>query len=76
MKNPGGIVWHSRQAEVAASPAAEALVLFSDRLVSRRDASTLSPTLTAAGAIGEGVGRVELDELLEDLGVTVIAPLS
>lgn len=72
MKNPGGIVWHSRQAEVATSPAAEALVLFSDRLVSRRNASTL----TAAGAIGEGVGRVELDEPLEDLGVTVIAPLS
>ena len=75
-QNLGGIVWHSRQAELATSPAAEALVLFADRLVSGRDALTLSPALTAAGAIGEGVGRVELDELLEDLGVTVIAPLS
>ena len=75
-KNLGGIFWHSRQAELAASSAAEALVLFADRLVSGRDALTLSPTPTAVGAIGEGVGRVELDELLEDLGVTVIAPLS
>ena len=74
-QNLAGIVWNSRQAELAAGPAAEALVLFSDRLVSGRDALTLSPTLTAAGAIGEGVGRVELDELLEDLGITVIAPL-
>src|SRR5699024_2370655 len=56
-QNLGGIVWHSRQAELAASPAAEALVLFADRLVSGREALTLSPTLTAAGAIGEGVGR-------------------
>lgn len=70
-----GIVWHSRQAEMSGQTRAEALVLFSDRLTGGRNALTLSRKLTAAGAIGEGFGRVELDRLLEDLGITVISPL-
>ncbi|MDN6135125.1 MAG: RES family NAD+ phosphorylase [Brevibacterium sp.] len=75
-QNLAGIIWHSRQAEMSGHPAAEALVLFSDRLTGGRHALTLSPTLTAAKAIGEGAGRIELDQLLEDLSITVVTPLS
>lgn len=75
-QNLAGIVWHSRQTEISHRPDAETLVLFADRLAKGRDALVLARLLTAVGSIGEGAGRVILDELLEDLGVTVISPLS
>jgi hypothetical protein len=75
-QNLAGIVWHSRQTEISHHPDAEALVLFADRLPRGRDALALTQSLTAVGAIGEGAGRIVLDELLEDLGVTVVSPLS
>lgn len=75
-QNLAGIVWHSRQTEISHRPDAETLVLFADRLAKGRDALVLARSLTAVGSIGEGAGRVILDELLEDLGVTVISPLS
>ncbi|WP_413334577.1 RES family NAD+ phosphorylase [Brevibacterium sp. GP-SGM9] len=75
-QNLAGIVWNSRQGEMTGFPNAEAMVLFADRLTHGRDALTLSQKLTAAGAIGEGAGRVELDQLLEELSIAVISPLN
>lgn len=75
-QNLAGIIWHSRQTEISHHPDTEALILFADRLAEGRDALSLAPSLTAVGAIGDGAGRIVLDELLEDLGVTVVSPLS
>ena len=75
-QNLAGIVWHSRQAEISRQPDAEVLVLFADRLANGRDALVPTQSLTAVGSIGEGAGRIVLDELLEDLGVTVVSTLS
>ena len=75
-QNLAGIVWHSRQAEISHQPDAEVLVLFADRLAKGRDGLVPTQSLTAVGSIGEGAGRLVLDELLEDLGVTVVSPLS
>lgn len=75
-QNLAGIVWHSRQTEISGRPDAESLVLFADRLANSRDALALTRSLTAVGAISEGAGRIKLDELLEDLGVTVVSPLT
>lgn len=75
-QNLAGIVWHSRQPEINHHPNTEVLVLFSDRVGKGRDALALTQSLTSVGAIGEGAGRIVLDELLEDLGVTVVPPLS
>lgn len=74
-QNLAGIIWHSRQTEISHHLDAEALVLFADRLAKGRDGLALTQSLTAVGAIGEGAGRIVLDELLEDLGVTVVSPL-
>ncbi|WP_197021782.1 RES family NAD+ phosphorylase [Brevibacterium sp. VCM10] len=74
-QNLAGIVWHSRQTEISGRPDAEALVLFADRLANGRDALALTLSLTSVGATGEGAGRIKLDELLEDVAVTVVSPL-
>ncbi|WP_101547385.1 hypothetical protein [Brevibacterium iodinum] len=75
-QNLAGNVWHSRQTELSHHTDSEALILFADRLAKGRNALALTHSLTAVGAIGEGAGCIVLDELLEDLGVTVVSPLS
>ncbi|UZD61096.1 hypothetical protein [Brevibacterium sp. JSBI002] len=75
-QNLAGIVWHSRQTELSHHTDSEALILFAARLAKGRNALDLTHSLTAVGAIGEEAGCIVLDELLEDLGVTVVSPLS
>lgn len=71
-QNLSGILWHSRQVEVNDLPRAEALVLFEERHVDGRNAFTLNPGRESIGALYEGVGRIELDSILERLGVSVV----
>jgi hypothetical protein len=67
-----GIIWHSRQAELNGRPAAEVVVLFADRVPTDRRAWSLAASRTASGALLEGAGRLLLDQLAEDLGVTIL----
>lgn len=66
-----GILWHSRQVEMNGLPPEEALVLFGDHLPPPHQLLDLPPTKQAIGSLFEGQGRVYLDELLEELGVSV-----
>lgn len=75
-----GILWHSRQAELAASvrgagltprlSAVEVMVVFSDRVVSGRGTWPLhAPGLRR---LFDGPGRLRVDEIAEDLGATIM----
>lgn len=67
-----GILWHSRQTELNRLPAAEALVLFADRAPTDRRAWALATSRSASGSLLEGVGRLLLDQLAEELEVTIL----
>src|SRR5699024_5040838 len=71
-QEPAGILWHSRQAEMTGHGSVEVLVLFAERHRDVRRALTLVPSIRSSGALGEGIGRIWLDELLESLGIGVI----
>lgn len=68
---PDGIIWHSRQAELTGRPPEEVAVVFTDRVPSGRDAWQLAPQRQASGSLLEGVGRLLLDELADELDVTI-----
>lgn len=67
-----GILWHSRQAELNGQSAAEIAVLFGDRIPTHRGAWTLAHQPQASGALLEGHGRLLLDRLAVELGVTIL----
>lgn len=69
---PAGIIWHSRQAELNSLPPAEVIVVFADRVPMDRTAWKLAARRTAAGTLLEGAGRLLLDQLAEELAVTVV----
>ena len=64
-----GLIWHSRQAELAGSPDAEVLVLFGNRY----DTGRGSWKLVAPGNqnLFEGPGRILVDEVADELGAVV-----
>lgn len=65
-----GLIWHSRQAELAGAPAAEVIVMFGSRYDSRRGAWALvEPGIRA---LYEGPGRLLVDEIADDLGAVVV----
>lgn len=72
---PAGIVWHSRQAELAGRNGVNSLVVFADRVPHQRDSWKLLLHRYASGALLEGAARLALDSLAESLGVTFIQPL-
>lgn len=65
-----GLIWHSRQAELAGQPDVEVLVLFGSRYSSRRGGWNLF----APGVrnLYEGAGRLLIDELADELDATLI----
>ncbi len=67
-----GIMWHSRQAELNGQPAAVTAVLFCDRVPVHRGAWTLAQQPGASGPLLEGHGRLILDKLAVELGVTIV----
>lgn len=68
---PDGIVWHSRQAELTGRPPEEVAVIFADRVPCARDSWQLAPQRRASGSLLEGAGRLLLDDLAEELDVTI-----
>nr|WP_306427903.1 MULTISPECIES: RES family NAD+ phosphorylase [unclassified Brevibacterium] len=66
-----GIVWHSRQAELAGTPAREVVVLFADRIAMGRGVWDLAASRSASGALLEGTGRLLLDRLADALSVDI-----
>lgn len=64
-----GLIWHSRQAELAKAPPQEVIVLFGERYKSKPG----SWNLVAPGLqdLYEGPGRVRVDEIAEDLGAVI-----
>lgn len=64
-----GLIWHSRQAELAKAPPQEVIVLFGERYKSKPG----SWKLVAPGLqnLYEGPGRVRVDEIAEDLKATI-----
>ncbi|WP_025776665.1 RES family NAD+ phosphorylase [Brevibacterium sp. VCM10] len=71
-QNFSGIIWHSRQVEVSRLPRVPVIVLFEERLSRGRDAFRLNPERDSIGSLYEGEGRVQLDTLLDRLGVSVV----
>ena len=71
-QNFSGIIWHSRQVEVSRLPRVLVMVLFEERLSQGRDAFRLNPGRDSIGSLYEGEGRVQLDTLLDRLGVSVV----
>lgn len=69
---PQGILWHSRQAELNDAPPAQVAVVFADRLPRERGSWQLAAHLHASGSLVDGFGRQLLDELAEELGITVL----
>lgn len=74
-RRPVGIVWHSRQAELAGRAGVNSMVVFADRVPHGRGSWTLVRQRYASGALLEGAARLALDALAESLGVTFIHPL-
>lgn len=68
---PGGILWHSRQAEISGQSGQEVAVVFADRVRHTRGAWQLGTNRHASGSLLEGAGRLLLDELAESLDVTI-----
>lgn len=66
-----GLIWHSRQAELTEQPAAEVAVVFCDRVSTSRGSWSLAEHRTAAGSLLEGAGRLMLEELADQLDVTI-----
>ena len=64
-----GMVWHSRQAELAGVGQIEVLVLFGDRYPAGRGTWSLLPP--GLSALYEGHGRLKLDEIAEVLSATI-----
>lgn len=65
-----GLIWHSRQAELAGEPAAEVIVLFGSRYDARREAWPLvEPGIRN---LYEGSGRLLVDDIADDLGAVVM----
>jgi hypothetical protein len=64
-----GLIWHSRQAELAGQPAAEVIVLFGDSYPSGRG----SWPLTGPGIrnLYDGPGRLLMDQVAEELGALI-----
>jgi hypothetical protein len=64
-----GLIWHSRQAELAKAPPQEVIVLFGERFKSEPG----SWKLKAPGLqnLYEGPGRVQVDEIATDLKATI-----
>lgn len=76
MPDVAGIIWHSRQAEINRRPAAEVLVVFADRVPIERGDWQLVPDYSSLGALLEGSGWLLVDELADDLGVTLVDELT
>lgn len=74
-QQPAGVVWHSRQAELAGRNGVNSMVLFADRVPHDRGSWKLLVHQHASGALLEGSARLTLDTLAESLGVTFIQPL-
>lgn len=70
-RGPEGIVWHSRQAELTGRSPQEVAVVFADRVPHARDSWRLATHRQASGSLLEGSGRLLLDELAEELNVTI-----
>lgn len=67
---PQGLIWHSRQAELAGGPSAEVAVVYTDRVPSGGRAFELArPGLRA---LYEGTGRERADEIAEELDAVVV----
>ena len=64
-----GLIWHSRQAELAKAPPQEVIVLFGERYKSKPG----SWKLVAPGLqnLYEGPGRVRVDQIATDLGAVI-----
>jgi len=67
---PQGLIWHSRQAELAGGPPADVAIVYSDRTLS----ATAEWTLARPGlrALYEGPGRDRVDEIAEQLSAVVV----
>lgn len=64
-----GLIWHSRQAELAGKPAAEVIVLFGDRYPAKRGQWTrIGP---GSENLYHGPGRVLVDSLANDLKAVI-----
>lgn len=70
-KEPAGIVWNSRQAELNGIQHGTVAVVFADRVHGARDSWKLGPYRDASGSLLEGAGRLALDDLAESLRVTI-----
>jgi hypothetical protein len=66
-----GLLWHSRQAELAGAPSAEVLVLFGSRYQSKRGSGQLvEPGIRN---LYEGPGRLLVDEIADDIDAVIVA---
>ena len=53
-------------------PRVSVIVLYEERLGQGREAFRLNPSRNSIGSLYEGEGRVQLDTLLDRLGVSVV----
>ena len=66
-----GLLWHSRQAELAGAPSAEVLVLFGSHYQSKRGSWHLvEPGIRN---LYEGPGRLLIDEIADDIDAVILA---
>lgn len=66
-----GIIWHSRQVELTVDSPAEVAVVFCDRVPADRQAWQLAEHRSASGSLLEGSGRLALEDLAEELDITI-----
>lgn len=64
-----GLIWHSRQAELAKAPAQEVIVLFGERYQTKP--GTWKLVAPGLQNLYEGPGRVRVDEIATDLFATI-----